>query len=52
MIHFNYVDNEMVWEFSLALMDHQITHFIDDITGMEIELTFHEYDILIMIARE
>ena len=42
----------MVGEFSLALMDHQVTHFIDDINGMEIELTFYEYNTLIIIVRE
>ena len=31
----------MVEWFSLALRNHQITHFMDDIDGMEIELLFH-----------
>ena len=37
----NYIDNGMIEWFSLALRGHQITHFGDDIDGMEMELLFH-----------
>ena len=45
----NYIDHGMVEWFSLALRDHQITHFNDDIDGMEIELLFHRWNIIIII---
>ena len=40
----------MVEQFSLALMDHQITHFKDDIDGLEIGLLFHKRRIIIIIV--
>ena len=47
--YMNYIDHGMVEWFSLALRDHQITHFNDDIDGMEIELLFHRWNIIIII---
>ena len=32
---------EWYYDFSLALSDHQVTHFGDGINGMEMELSFH-----------
>ena len=40
----------MVKQFSLTLMDHQITHLIDDIDEMEIELLFHKWSVIIIIS--
>ena len=37
----NYISNGMIEGFSLSLRDHQITHFMDDIDGMEINLLFY-----------
>ena len=37
----NYFNNGIVEWFSLALRDHQDTHFKDDIDGMEMKLLFH-----------
>ena len=37
----NYINDGMIKRFSLSLKDHQITHFMDDIDGMEMELLFH-----------
>ena len=37
----SYISNGMIEWFSLSLRDHQITHFIDDIDGMEIKLLFY-----------
>ena len=37
----NYINDGMIDRFSLLLRDHQITHFRDDIDGMEMELLFH-----------
>ena len=37
----NYISDGMMERFSLSLRDHQITHFMDDIDGMEMELLFH-----------
>ena len=45
----NYIDNGIVEWFSLALRNHQTTHFNDDINGMEIELLFHRWNIMIII---
>ena len=37
----NYINNGMVEWFSLTLKNHQITHFIDDINGMEMKLSIY-----------
>ena len=37
----NYINDGMIERFSLSLSDHQPTHFMDDIDGMEMELLFH-----------
>ena len=37
----NYINNGIIEWFSLSLRDHQITHFMDDIDGMERELLFY-----------
>ena len=48
----NYISNGIVEWFSLALSNHQITHFNDDIDGMEIKLVFHGWNIMIIIIKE
>ena len=45
----NYIGHGIVEWFSLALRNHQITHFNDDIDGMEMELLFHRRNIMIII---
>ena len=37
----SYIDNGMAKKFSLTSSNHQITHFMDDIDGMEMKLLFH-----------
>ena len=37
----NYISDGMIERFSLSLRDYQITHFMDDTDGMEMELSFH-----------
>ena len=45
----NYNDHGIVESFSLSLRNHQITHFNDGIDGMEMELLFHRWNIIIII---
>ena len=37
-----YIEMEMVNEISLSLNDHQVTHFMDDINGMEVKVYYHD----------
>ena len=37
-----YIEMEMVNGISLSLIDHQITHFMDDIDGMEVKVRYHD----------
>ena len=37
----SYISDGITERFSLSLRDHQITHFMDDIDGMKMELLFH-----------
>ena len=37
----SYISDGMIERLSLSLSDHRITHFMDDIDGMEMELLFH-----------
>ena len=41
MIYESYIDDGIIEWFSLSLRNHQVTHFIDDIDGMGIELLVH-----------
>ena len=45
----NYIGHGKVEWFSLALRNHQLTHFNDGINGMEVELLFHRWNIMIII---
>ena len=42
-----YIEMEMINDISLTLNNHQITHFMDDINGMELKIYYQ--DILIYI---
>ena len=44
--YMNYIGQGIVERFSLALRNHQITHFNDGINGMEMELLFHGWNIM------
>ena len=48
----NYIGHGIVEWFSLALRNHQLTHFNDDIDGMEMKLLFHRWNIIIIIINE
>ena len=37
----NYISNGIIGRFSLAIRNHQITHFGDDNDGMGMEVLFH-----------
>ena len=36
-----YIEMELVSDISLSLINHHITHFMDDIDGMEVKVYYH-----------